>query len=433
MFRIKTMKQKTGTVILAVLIFAAFLVYSEASKADAGFFGDLWKNFLAPFKSATSSAPAIEDRSAENRRAEDRSAELYKPVLDYERAVIEAVKRVSPAVVSITVSKNVPIIEQCPYNPFGNLPPEFREFFGGDDFFFSQPCQKGTELRQVGSGSGFIISSDGLIVTNKHVVFDKDASYTVFTNDGKKYDAKVLARDPSQDLAVVKISANGLPTVKLGDSDSLELGQTAIAIGNALGEFRNTVSVGVISGLSRTVTAAGPGIGAETIHGVIQTDAAINPGNSGGPLLNLRGEVIGINTAVASGAENIGFAIPINAAKRAIDSVRRTGEIQTPYLGVRYITVTPEIMKKQNLPVDYGALIRGSEDGPAVIPGSPAARAGLLAEDIILEVNGRKINSENPLGAAIARFGVGETVTLKINRGGKELTLQATLEKRPAE
>ncbi|MBU2082104.1 trypsin-like peptidase domain-containing protein, partial [Patescibacteria group bacterium] len=233
------------------------------------------------------------------------SVEIYKP-LDYEDKVISAVKSASPAVVAITISKNVPIIEQCPYNPFSDLPPEFQQFFG-QNFQFYQPCQKGTKLQEVGGSSGFVISSDGLILTNKHVVSDTAAEYTVFTNDGKKYPAKVLARDPNIDIAVMKIDAINLPKVKLGNSDSIQVGQAAIAIGNALGEFRNTVSVGIVSGLSRNITASGGGI-SESITGVIQTDASINPGNSGGPLLNLRGEVIGVNTAMVQGAQNIGFS-----------------------------------------------------------------------------------------------------------------------------
>lgn len=241
--------------------------------------------------------------------------EVYVPV-GYEAQVINAVKTASPAVVAITISKYVPIIEQCPYNPFSDLPPEFQQFFG-QNLQFYQPCQKGTKLQEVGGGSGFIISSDGLILTNKHVVADTAAQYTVFTNDGKKYSAKVLARDSNIDIAVIKIDAANLPQIKLGDSDTILVGQTAIAIGNALGEFRNTVNVGVVSGLSRDITASGGGL-MERIYNVIQTDASINPGNSGGPLLNLRGEVIGINTAIAQNAQSIGFAIPINQAKKII-------------------------------------------------------------------------------------------------------------------
>ncbi len=247
------------------------------------------------------------------------SKEIYKPT-EYESQIIKAVKTTSPAVVAITISKNVPIIEQCPYNPFSNLPPEFQQFFG-QDLQFYQPCQKGTKLQEVGGGSGFIISSDGLILTNKHVVQDTAAEYTVFTNDGKKYSAKVLTRDSNIDIAVMKISASQLPTIKLGDSDSIQVGQSVIAIGNALGEFRNTVNVGVISGLSRDITASGGNGLIEKIHNVIQTDASINPGNSGGPLLNLRGEVIGVNTAIAQNAQSIGFAIPVNQVKKIVSDI----------------------------------------------------------------------------------------------------------------
>jgi serine protease Do len=415
------------------LLLGAFVI--SAPSARANFFGDFYNNYIAPlFGGPTGTAPyGGAGKPAPGAAPSAGNVPLYQPVIDYEQAVVAAVKKASPAVVSITISKNVPIIENCPYNPFSDLPPEFQQFFGDQYPQFSQPCQKGTKLQEVGGGSGFIISSDGLILTNKHVAGDKTASYTVFTNDGKKYDAKILAVDPTQDLAVIKINATGLPTVSLGDSDSLELGQTAIAIGNALGEFRNTVSVGVISGLARTVTAGGAGIGQETIQGVIQTDAAINPGNSGGPLLNLRGEVVGINTAIAQGAQNIGFTIPINQAKRDINSVKATGEIQAPYLGIRYIMITPDIAKSQKLPVENGALVRGSDAGPAVAQNSPAAKAGLEAEDIILEINGQKVDQDHTLGGIISKFNVGDTITLKINRGGKEITLQATLAKRLAE
>jgi len=392
--------------------------------AKANFFNDIWDNFVLPFSQNNS------DTTVQN--VQEQNGQAYQSPLDYERAVIDAVKKASPAVVSITISKYVPIVEQCPYNPFDNLPQDFQKFFGDGGGTFSTPCDTGKkQLQEVGGGSGFIISPNGLILTNKHVVSDTKASYTVFTNDGKKYSATVLARDPSQDLAVVKIEAANLPTVELGDSGQLELGQTAIAIGNALGEYRNTVSTGVVSGLSRTVTAGGAGLGQETIQGVIQTDAAINPGNSGGPLLNLRGQVIGINTAMASGAQSIGFAIPINRAKKDIESVKANGEIQMAFLGVRYIMVTPDMAKKEKLPVDYGALVRGGSDSPAVQPKSPADKAGLKAEDIILEVDGKKIDTDNLLIDVISQKNVGQSVALKINRGGEEITVTATLEKRP--
>lgn len=367
--------------------------------------------FYSPPQMALAPAPSVSSTPLS-------SAPLYKPVIDYEQAVVAAVEKEAPAIVSIIVSKDLPIIEQCPYNPFSDLPPEFQQFFG-ENFQFYQPCQKGTQRQEVGGGSGFIISKEGLIVTNKHVVSDTKASYTVLTNDGKKFEAKILARHPVLDLAVIKIEpATGLSAVSLGDSDTLKLGQTVIAIGNALGEFRNTVSVGIVSGLARTVTAQGGGI-IETIEGVIQTDAAINAGNSGGPLLNLKGEVIGINTAMVVGAQNIGFAIPINQVKKAIESVKVSGKITIPFLGVRY------------LKIENGVLLRGGADGPAVIPDSPAQKAGLQAEDIIVEFNGEKINQDHSLAYLIQKYNVGDKITLKILRGGKELTLTATLEERP--
>jgi S1-C subfamily serine protease len=363
----------------------------------------------------------------------------YQPADQYEADVMSAVQKASPAVVSITISENVPVVENCPIDPSSNLPQQFQQFFGdGSGFSFgfptSTPCNTGkTQLQEVGGGSGFIISSDGLILTNKHVVSDANAQYSVLTNDGNTYTAKVLARDPNQDLAVLKIDATNLPTVALGDSDGLQLGETAIAIGNALGQFSNTVSVGVVSGLGRTVTASAPDTGAqETISGVIQTDAAINPGNSGGPLLDLRGDVIGIDTAIASDAENIGFAIPINEAKSAIASVEATGAIQAPYLGVRYEDVTPAIATAQKLPITYGALVDGGGQGPAVASSSPAAAASIQKGDIIESVNGLKLDSTHDLANVINEYSVGNTVTLVVNRAGKEITLQATLAERPA-
>jgi S1-C subfamily serine protease len=359
---------------------------------------------------------------------QNQQAPRYESSVGYEDAIMKAVDKVSPAVVSITISKNVPIVEQCPYNPFGNLPPEFQQFFGGG-FQMSQPCQKGTKMQEVGGGSGFIISEDGMILTNKHVVEDKEASYTVFTNDGKKYDAKVLARDPVQDIALVKIKATDLPMVTLGNSDGARLGQTVITIGNALAEFRNTVSVGVVSGLARTITADS-GAGSERLEGVIQTDAAINPGNSGGPLINLRGEVIGINTAIVSGAQNIGFAIPINNAKRDITSVKNNGKITAAYLGVRYILLTDEIAKRDGLTVSEGALVRGGEDGPGVMKNSPADKAGIEAEDIIVSVGGVPVDASHSLSALIQKYSVGDKVAFKILRGENYLTLNVTLEER---
>lgn len=331
-------------------------------------------------------------------------------------SIPEVVKEASPAVVSIIVSKYVPIIERYYYNPFGEDSP----------FEVKVPGyrQKGEELKEVGGGTGFIVSSDGFIVTNKHVVLDEEAEYTVLTNDGQKYPTLVLARDPLQDIAILKINTTGLPTVKLGNSDILEIGQTVIAIGNALGEFRNTVSAGVISGLLRTITATGGGI-TEQLEEVIQTDAAINKGNSGGPLLNLYGEVIGVNTAMAVEAENIGFAIPINKVKKDITDIKISGRIIYPFLGIRYVLINKALAKENNLPVDYGALIiRGdSSNKPAIIPNSAADEAGLQENDIILELNGIKISQENTLAKLILKHRPGDGITLKILREEKEIII----------
>jgi len=339
----------------------------------------------------------------------------------YEEQVVNVVKRSSPAVVSIIVSKDLPVVEQYYINPFQEFGFDLPPGFGIPQF-----RQKGTQRKEVGGGTGFIISSDGMILTNKHVVTDTDAAYTVLMNDGSRYDAEVLARDPTFDLAVIRIKKSGLPTLPLGDSDKLEIGQTGIAIGNSLGEFRNTVSVGVISGLARTVEAFG-----ELLSGVIQTDAAINPGNSGGPLLNLRGEVVGVNTAMARGAENIGFAIPVNQAKKVIAQVTKTGKISTPFLGVRYRSITPALKEEKKLAVDYGALVAGSEKEPAVAPGSPAHSAGIREGDIILELGGERITLQAPLAFLIRKYNVGDKVILKVVRQSAEFTLTVELAERP--
>lgn len=358
---------------------------------------------------------------------------VYLPQTSQEEAVIKTVKEASPSVVSIIITKDLPVVEQFFFSPF-------PEFFG-PEFQIPQFRERGTQKQRVGGGSGFIVSPDGLILTNKHVVSDTAADYTVLTNDGKKYPAKVLAKDPLQDLAIIKIEqekivdGNGnlakksFPVVKLGDADKLETGQTVIAIGNALGEFQNTVSVGVVSGLGRTITAEGGGQ-VETLEDVIQTDAAINKGNSGGPLLNLKGEVIGINTAISQEGQNIGFAIPINRAKRDIQSIESSGKIIYPFLGVRYIILTEDLAKENNLSVSYGAWVQMGQGEPAVFPDSPAAKAGLKEGDIILEFNGEKITTENKLGKIILKYAPGDKVSLKVLRNSEEITLEAALTER---
>ncbi|MDQ3245149.1 MAG: trypsin-like peptidase domain-containing protein [bacterium] len=352
-------------------------------------------------------------------------------IFTQEQFVIDAVKKTNPAVVSIMISKEVPKYEayvvpnQQQINPFGNLFPGFN--FNVPQY---QYRQNGTEKKELGGGSGFFVTSDGLIVTNRHVVEQKDVDYTVFTNDGKKHTAKVIARDGVLDIALIKIEGSGYSSLALGNSDNLQVGQSVIAIGNALAEFRNTVSVGVVSGLSRSLTAGDATGKTELLDKVIQTDAAINPGNSGGPLMNLRGEVIGVNVAVAQGSQNIGFALPINSVKNVIESVKSTGKIVRPYLGVRYIAVTTEIKEKNNLTVDYGVLVqRGQTAGDlAVIPGSPADKAGIVENDIILEIDGVKIDDKVNLASIVRQKGVGSVVSLKILSKGIEKNVKVTLE-----
>lgn len=351
----------------------------------------------------------------------------YQAQTGQEAKTIQIIKDVAPAVVSIIISKDVPVYEQYmqQIDPFfGPLPFQFQ---------IPQQRQKGTEKQEIGGGTGFIVTSDGIILTNKHVVSDDAAEYTVYTLDGKKYPAKVLALDPVQDLAIIKIEpelGKTFPKVKLGNSDEIQLGQSVIAIGNALGEFKNTVSAGVVSGLSRTINASG-GSTSETLEDVIQIDAAINPGNSGGPLINLNGEVIGINTAMVQQAQSIAFTIPINKAKRDVEQVKATGKISYPFLGVRYILINDAAKEKYKLSVDYGAYIQKGDNGEAAISKDSAAdKAGLKEGDIILEINGEKINSDNSLSKIISKFSPGDKVTLKYLRDGKESTVEATLTER---
>ena len=345
-------------------------------------------------------------------------------IFTQEYFVVDAVKKTNPAVVAIVISKEVPKYEAY-------INPNQEQVFPGFPFtIIPELRQNGTEKKEIGGGSGFFVSSDGLIVTNRHVVEDVNAIYTVYTNDGKKHTAKIVDRDPVFDIALLRITATSYPYLSLGNSDSLLTGQTVIAIGNALGEFKNTVSVGVISGLSRSVTAGDAFGKAELLDHVIQTDAAINPGNSGGPLLDLSGRVVGVNVAVVTGSQGIGFALPINMVKGAIESVKSTGKIVRPYLGVRYISINSEVKEANSLPVDYGAWVKSGNNSSAaaVLPGSPADKAGVQAGDIILQVDGVKITEGNNLASILGQKKVGQTVTLRILRAGIEKNIKATLE-----
>lgn len=349
-----------------------------------------------------------------------------------ESATVDVVKKASASVANIVITKDLSDV----YGRTGpNVFPfdDFFEFGFPFEFQFRQPSG-GRELprgkQQVGGGSGFVISSDGLLLTNKHVIADDDAEYTVVLNDGRELPGKVLAKDPVNDIAIIKINASKLKPLQLGDSNTIQIGQTVIAIGNTLGEYRNTVTRGVVSGINRVVQAADQTGSTEIIQEAIQTDAAINPGNSGGPLLDLSGRVIGINTAVNREGQSIGFSIPINVAKRAVESVKKYGRIIRPWLGVRYVMVDEEIKKRNNLTVDQGALVIGNGERKelAVIPGSPADKAGLREGDVIVSVNGVKIERGHALANEVIKFAPGDKVTLNVVTRGKEREVVIRLE-----
>lgn len=345
-----------------------------------------------------------------------------------EGLIISSVEKASDSVVSIVVTKDVPKIDSFFSDPFFDDP-----FF--NPFGFRQREQGDqedieTEKQEIGGGTGFIVDSEGYIVTNRHVVSDDEAEYTVIFNNEEKIQAKVLAVDSFLDVAILKVEKNSLPFLEFGDSEKLRAGQTVIAIGNSLGEFRNTVSKGIISGLKRNIEASDGYRQSEALEEVIQTDAAINPGNSGGPLLNLYGQVIGVNVAMAQGAENIGFAIPSNQIKQIYQGVKQTGKISRPYLGVRYVVLNKAISKENNLDFDYGALVLRGEKltDLAVIPDSPADKAGIVENDIILEIDGRKITTEDDLASLIRKKKVGDSLNLKIWSKGKEKMVSVVLE-----
>lgn len=327
-------------------------------------------------------------------------------VVDEESVVIDVVEKVSPSVVSIAIKDRVTV-----------------DFFG-------MPRQNSQEA---GIGTGFIVTSDGLIVTNKHVVSQQGTYTAIIRSNGeeRKLDIVEINRDPFNDLAIVKVnpttgSGQVLKPIELGDSDHLKVGQKVIAIGNALGRFENTVTTGVVSGLGRGVSPVDPSSGvAERLDDLVQTDAAINPGNSGGPLVNTAGQVIAINTAVAS-AENIGFAIKVNIAKQLIDDFNSSGgKISRPLLGVRYTHISADVAILNEVP--QGELVR------EVVSGSAADKAGVEVGDIITQFDDQKLDEDNKLSQIIRSKKVGDRVKIRVFREGKTLDFEVTLAEAPNE
>ncbi len=341
--------------------------------------------------------------------------ELEKSKVVSPKGIVDIVRSANPAVVSITLYKNYP---------------KYKNVLNKDTKKIEQ-VENGTEKKKAGSGSGFLISSDGMIVTNRHVVDVEGVEYEVTFNDSLSEVAEVLAIDPIYDIAIMKINSTNkkYQYLQLGDSDSLNVGESVIAIGNALGELKNSVSVGIVSGLSRSVTANGNSGNIEKLEKVIQTDAAINKGNSGGPLINLYGQVVGVNVAIAEKSQSVGFALPINGIKDVISSVKKTGKIVRPFVGVRYTVITEELKNEKDLPTDTGILVvKGSgKDDYAVAPGSPAETAGIKEGDIITEIDGKKITKDEDFALIIRNKKVGDMIAIKILRNSTEKTIYLIL------
>ncbi len=344
-------------------------------------------------------------------------------LIEEESATIAVVERVAPSVVSIVIKK------------------EQQDVWISDEFGFFSPygyevtpdSSSDDMLIEVGGGTGFFVTQDGYIVTNNHVVSDPDAVYTVVMNDGQELSATVIARDPFQDIAILDVEGEGYTPVSFGDSDVVVPGQTVIAIGNSLSEFENTVTKGVISGLDRSVVAYDYDGSNSVIRHAIQTDAAINPGNSGGPLINLLGEVVGVNTAISSEGESIGFAIPINDVKKTVSDVQAYGHVVRPWLGVHYTILNEEIAAELEITQTQGALVIRSEEGIAVFANSPAGEAGFQEGDVILSLNGELVTEENPLGDLIYRFAPGDEITMRVWRSGSERDVIVTLQEYPTD
>ena len=389
---------KKGSQSQKVFFIGAIVLVGVGAVVSAGFFGLNWR-----FLERVVRLPQLQKSESQI------SLNNAIRVTSEESVVIDVVDKVSPGVVTIGITKTRRVGDIFQIDPFDPFSP------------FHRPQTGSQQKIEQDIGSGFIVGADGLIVTNKHVVADSEAKYKIITKDDKTYEVTKIYRDPVNDLAILKINAAGLPVVELGDSSKIKVGQLAVAIGTALGEFRNTVTTGVVSGIGRGITAGSPfEDSAERLDDVIQTDAAINPGNSGGPLLNSSGQVIGVNAAVSQEGQNIGFALPINVVKDAIANFNKTGQFNRPYLGVRYKVITKDVAVLNDLP--EGAYVMD------VVEGSPAAASGIQAEDIITKIDDVRLSGGNAeLGRAISTKAVGDSVKVTVYRDGKTSTISVTL------
>ena len=345
------------------------------------------------------------------KRATPEGTVIERKILNEESVIIDVVEKATPSVVTIGIKKTKTVFDP------------FQDFF--DPFgFFNYPKRSQPQEQKIEQNiaTGFIVGKDGLIITNKHVVSDTEAKYKVLTNDKKEYEVRRVYRDPVNDLALLKIDASGLKPLELGDSLKLKVGQLVIAIGTPLGEFPNSVTKGIISGLGRGISAGSYYEGyVERLDNVIQTDAAINPGNSGGPLLNSAGQVIGINVAMASDAQNIGFAIPVNVVKEMIENFNKTGQFSQPFLGIRYRMITKQeaILKEW---VEGAGVVE-------VIKDSPAEKGGIEVGDIITKIDGQKLGEKDgELAQIVASKKVGQRITVTVWRDNQEKNLIVVLE-----
>lgn len=337
--------------------------------------------------------------------------------------IITTVRKTMPSVVSILLTEHLDAIK-AKHHPaaYPFFPKHQREL--QDKLAADHPAY-------AGGGSGFVIHESGLVVTNKHVVSDANLDYSVVTTDGRHFPAAVLTMDPLTDIAILKVEADDLIAVEFGDAAGLELGTCVLAIGNALGVFKNTLSFGVISGLSRSVSSQSATGSSHELRGLIQTDAAINPGNSGGPLVTLDGKVIGINAALVTGAQNISLAIPVSAIVRDLEDLRSYGHIRRPYLGLRYVIIGEQFARQLGAPVASAAYVTGeTPHETGVLPESPAHKSGLRDADLIVACDGRPISEDHTFQDILEASQVGQTLELSVWRDGVSRVVFVTLEER---